>query len=123
MSGGQRQRVLVARALARRPRLLCVDEPLNNLDLPTERALLNLFARRREAGTAIVFVTHNVSIAAHLATHVALVRDGGAEVGPAAEILRPDRLERAYGGPVAIVPIPGLAATPAGAASAAEAAS
>jgi ABC-type Mn2+/Zn2+ transport system ATPase subunit len=109
MSGGQRQRVLVARALARRPRLLAVDEPMNNLDLVTERSLLQLFARQnREDGLSIVFVTHDVSVAAHFATHVALVRGGGADVGPKDEILQPDLLERAYGAPVTIVPLVGI---------------
>src|SRR5688572_2742030 len=84
LSGGQRQRVLLARALARRPRLLCVDEPMNQLDLVTERALLELLARRqRDAGLALVYVTHQVAIAAHLATHVALVHHGGVEAGRA----------------------------------------
>lgn len=110
LSGGQRQRVLLARALARRPRLLCVDEPLNQLDLVTERAVLELLARRqRDESRALVYVTHQVSIAAHLATHVALVHHGGVEAGPVEELLTPARLERAYGAPVPIVAYPGLA--------------
>lgn len=110
MSGGQRQRVLVARALARRPRLLCVDEPMNNLDLVTERSLLELFARQnRDEGLTIVFVTHDVSVAAHYASHVALVHGGGVEAGTKEAVLRPERLARAYGAPVAIVPLAPLA--------------
>lgn len=109
MSGGQRQRVLVARALARRPRLLCVDEPMNNLDLVTERNLLALLARQnRDEGLTVVFVTHDVSVAAHFATHVALVHGRAADVGPKAQLLKPDLLERAYGAPVTIVPLVGM---------------
>ena len=109
MSVGQRQRVLVARALARRPRLLCVDEPMNNLDLVTERNLLELFARQnRDEGLTVVFVTHDVSVAAHFATHVALVHGRRVDVGPKAQLLKPDLLERAYGAPVAIVPLVGM---------------
>ncbi len=109
MSGGQRQRVIVARALARRPRLLCVDEPMSHLDLVTERALLELFVRRnREHGLAIVYVSHNVSVAAALATHVALVHHGTVDVGPAAALLDAARLERAYGAPVPVEPLPGF---------------
>jgi ABC-type Mn2+/Zn2+ transport system ATPase subunit len=109
MSGGQRQRVLVARALARRPRLLCVDEPMNNLDLVTERSLLQLFARQnRDEGLTVVFVTHDVSVAAHFATHVALVHGSTVDVGPRPQLLRPDLLERAYGAPVTIVPLVGM---------------
>jgi zinc transport system ATP-binding protein len=109
MSGGQRQRVIVARALARRPRLLCVDEPMSHLDLVTERALLELLARRnREEGLALVWVTHDVAIAAALATHVALVHHGGVECGPADELLDAARLERAYGAPVPVHPVRGF---------------
>ncbi|MSR47249.1 MAG: ABC transporter ATP-binding protein [Planctomycetes bacterium] len=100
LSGGQRQRVIVARALARRPLLLCVDEPMNHLDLVTERALLELFARRnREDGLAIVYVSHDVAVAAALATHVALLHHGQVEAGPADRLLDAARLERAYGVP------------------------
>lgn len=109
MSGGQRQRVIVARALARRPRLLCVDEPMSHLDLVTERALLELFARRnREEGLAVVYVSHDVGVAAALASHVALVHHGRVEAGPADELLEPAKLEEAYGAPVPLVPIPGF---------------
>lgn len=109
MSGGQRQRALVARALARRPRLLCVDEPMNNLDLVTERSLLRFFAQQvRDAGLTVIFVTHNVSVASHFASHVALVGSSGAEIGSNESILRPDLLQRAYGAPVAIVPLVGM---------------
>ncbi|MBL8843087.1 MAG: ABC transporter ATP-binding protein [Planctomycetes bacterium] len=112
MSGGQRQRVIVARALARRPRLLCVDEPMSHLDLVTERALLELFARRnREEGLAIVYVSHDVAVAAALATHVALVHHGGLEAGPADALLDAAKLEQAYGAPVPVAPIPGFERT------------
>lgn len=112
MSGGQRQRVIVARALARRPRLLCVDEPMSHLDLVTERALLELFARRnREEGLAIVYVSHDVAVAAALATHVALIHHGGIEAGPADALLDAAKLERAYGAPVPVAPIPGFERT------------
>jgi ABC-type cobalamin/Fe3+-siderophores transport system ATPase subunit len=53
-------------------------------------------------------VTHDVSVAAHFATHVALVHGSGADVGPKDEILRADLLERAYGAPVTIVPLVGM---------------
>ena len=110
MSGGQRQRVLGARALARRPRLLAVDEPLNNLDLVTVRALLDLLERQnREDGLTVVFVTHDVSIAVRYATHVVLVHDGGADVGSREEMLRPALLERAYGAPLAVASLAGAA--------------
>jgi len=107
LSGGQRQRALVARALVRRPRLLILDEPTNHLDFLVEQAILDVLAAlRREQGTTILFVTHALHLAARYGTHVALFHGGQVESGPAAELLRPERLTRAYG--VAPPPIPGV---------------
>jgi ABC-type Mn2+/Zn2+ transport system ATPase subunit len=98
LSGGQRQRALVARALVRRPRLLMLDEPTNHLDFLIEQSILDVLAAlHREEGTTILFVTHALHLAARYGTHVALFHGGRVESGPAAELLRPERLTRAYG--------------------------
>jgi ABC-type Mn2+/Zn2+ transport system ATPase subunit len=100
LSGGQRQRALVARALVRRPRLLVLDEPTNHLDFLIEAGILALLADlQRDEGTAILFVTHALHLAQRYATHVALFHGGSVEAGPAAELLRDERLARAYGQP------------------------
>jgi len=98
LSGGQRQRALVARALVRRPTLLLLDEPTNNLDLATEDALLQLLTiLNKEEQQTLLFVTHDVTIAARYATHVALLHAGTISAGPRHEILTPGNLERIYG--------------------------
>jgi ABC-type Mn2+/Zn2+ transport system ATPase subunit len=98
LSGGERQRALVARALVRRPTLLVLDEPTNNLDPGAEDALLHLLAdlNRREQVTLLV-VTHDLALAAHHATHVALVTDGSVVAGPRSTTLTADALERCFG--------------------------
>lgn len=99
LSGGQRQRALVARALVRRPALLALDEPTNNLDLPTEDALLRLLAALNQAEQqTILFVTHNVELAKRYASHVGLLYSGQMLAGPRETILTPDNLARIYGG-------------------------
>ncbi|HEY7496620.1 MAG TPA: ABC transporter ATP-binding protein [Candidatus Tectomicrobia bacterium] len=98
LSGGQRQRALVARALVRQPALLLLDEPTSGLDLPTTEALLQLLVDlHRQEQVALLFVTHDVTLAARYATHVLLLRAGHAVVGPAQEVLTPRHLERVYG--------------------------
>lgn len=88
LSLGQQRRVLVARALARRPCLLVLDEPLANLDEASARQLLGDLARLcREDGLALVLVVHDRRLAAAFASHVVLVADGRATVGPVAELL------------------------------------
>jgi len=99
LSGGQRQRALVARALVRRPTLLVLDEPTNNLDPPMEDALLQLLHMlNREESLTILFVTHNVGIAAHYATHVGLLHAGTLSAGPRQHTLTVENLSLVYGG-------------------------
>lgn len=103
LSGGQRQRALVARTLIRRPTVLLLDEPINNLDLPTAEAFLqSLAALNRVEGITLLFVTHDLLMAARYATHVALFHHGHIHAGPAAEIMQPEALEEAFGVPVEI---------------------
>ena len=116
LSGGQRQRALVARALARRPTLLVLDEPTNNLDLPTENALLRLLATlNHTAQQTILFVTHNVELATRYATHVGLLHSGQMLAGPRETILTSSNLARIYGGETLVTcepsvhPVPSVA--------------
>lgn len=59
LSAGQRQRVLLARALAGRPPLLVLDEPDTALDAAGLRTLRRVIAEELEAGTTILFVSHD----------------------------------------------------------------
>jgi ABC-type Mn2+/Zn2+ transport system ATPase subunit len=98
LSGGQRQRVLVARALVRRPTLLILDEPTNNLDLSIEDTFLQtLSTLHAEERNTVLLVTHNVHIAARYATHIGLIAAGTLVPGPREQVLTTHNLERAYG--------------------------
>lgn len=64
LSGGEQQRVSIARALAKQPKILFLDEPTGALDEETGRSVLNYLAeRQREIGFTVVMVTHNRNIA------------------------------------------------------------
>jgi ABC-type Mn2+/Zn2+ transport system ATPase subunit len=98
LSGGQRQRALVARALVRRPAILMLDEPTNGLDLVAEDAALRLLAELNcKEQQTLLFVTHNLAIAARYATHIALFHAGEVVSGPRHEVLNRQTLERVYG--------------------------
>ncbi|PKQ18033.1 MAG: macrolide ABC transporter ATP-binding protein [Actinobacteria bacterium HGW-Actinobacteria-8] len=75
LSGGQQQRVSLARALATEPDILLADEPTGALDLETGRQILGLLQDLHHAGTTVVIITHNSSIA-QIADHVVTVVDG-----------------------------------------------
>lgn len=99
LSGGQQQRVLIARALVRKPRLLVLDEPTAGMDLPSERDLLELVARLGQTERmAVVFVTHQLSLAAQYAERIAVLnKDQGVfALDSAAALLTSERLSSVY---------------------------
>jgi oligopeptide/dipeptide ABC transporter ATP-binding protein len=93
LSGGQRQRVTIAMAIAARPRLLIADEPTTALDVTVQAELLRLLDElRREAGMAVLFITHNLGVVAHMADRVAILYAGDVvEEGPVRAVLREPR--------------------------------
>lgn len=77
LSGGERQRVAIGRALAARPAILCLDEPLSALDEETHGGMLALLRTvHRETGVTVLHITHNRHEARALAQRLLVLRDG-----------------------------------------------
>jgi ABC-type glutathione transport system ATPase component len=77
LSGGEKQRVAIARALAASPAALVCDESVSALDVSVRAVVLNLLRRlSREAGIALVFITHDISVVAYLADQLAVMYRG-----------------------------------------------
>ena len=108
LSGGQCQRLVIAMALACRPEALLCDEPTTALDVTVQKQTIELIrSLQSELGFAIVFVTHNLAVAAQLCQRLAVMRQGRViESGPARDILTAPREEYTRALTEAILPVP-----------------
>ena len=104
LSGGEQQRVRIAQALGTEPALLLCDEPLLSLDLRHQHEVTALIdAMRRERGTAVVFVTHEINPVLPYTDRVLYLAPAGHAIGTPDEVLTSSRLTALYGTPVDVL--------------------
>ncbi len=104
LSGGEQQRLLIAAALARRPALLILDEPLDSLDLPNQATVAALVSRLCTAeGVAVLLVAHHVNPQLGYLDRVIYLGGGRALAGTVEEVITSSKLTALYGSPIEVL--------------------
>ncbi|MGP4047685.1 ABC transporter ATP-binding protein [Streptomyces sp. 2A115] len=95
-SGGQRQRIAIARAVARKPKLIICDEPTSALDVTTQAAALDLLSELQNTlGCAYLFITHDLAVVKEFADRTLVLQHGHiVEEGPSTDVC--DRPQHEY---------------------------
>ena len=108
LPGGEQQRLRIAQALVSDPALLLADEPLLSLDLASQRVVVDLLdRRRRDAGTPVVFVTHDLNPILGIADRVLYLAPGRWAIGTPAEVLTTETLSQLYETPIDVLHVRG----------------
>ena len=104
LSGGEQQRLLIAQALASRPKLLLLDEPLDSLDLPNQSAFAALISDIcHRDGVTVVMVAHDVNPIIGAIDRVVYIAFGGAASGTPREVVTSETLSRLYRTPIEVM--------------------
>ncbi|ALG05914.1 metal ABC transporter ATP-binding protein [Kibdelosporangium phytohabitans] len=108
LSGGEQQRLRVAQALVCDPDVLLCDEPLLSLDLAHQQAVSRLIdKRRRDAGTSVLFVTHEINPILPLVDRVLYLVDGRFRIGTPDEVMTSEALTELYRARIDVVRVRG----------------
>jgi iron complex transport system ATP-binding protein len=95
-------------ALAQQPRLLLLDEPTSHLDLANKARLIKLLQELVARGVTLLLTTHEPDVAAVMATHLVLMREGQVyQTGPLAQVFTAEHLSATYGVPVRVTQVDG----------------
>ena len=104
LSGGEQQRLLLAQALAGRPRMLLLDEPLASLDLGNQIVIAELVGDLARAnGLTVLLIAHDINPLLPIVDRVLYVAHGGVAIGKPAQVITTEQLSRLYDSPVEVL--------------------
>ena len=97
LSGGQRRRALLARAIASKPSILLLDEPMSGLDPTAQHGFLDIIDNLREGGATVMMSTHDLTCVSARASDVALINQRLIAYGPPDEVFLESVLADVFG--------------------------
>lgn len=104
LSGGEQQRLLLAQALAGKPKMLLLDEPLASLDLRNQIVIAELVADlARRNHLTVLLIAHDINPLLPIVDRVLYVAHGGVAIGKPAEVITTEQLSRLYSAPVEVL--------------------
>jgi zinc/manganese transport system ATP-binding protein len=104
LSGGEQQRLLLAQALAGRPQMLLLDEPLASLDLRNQIVIAELVADLARANRlTVLLIAHDINPLLPVVDRVLYVAHGGVAIGKPAEVITTEQLSRLYDAPIEVL--------------------
>ncbi|WP_311950576.1 metal ABC transporter ATP-binding protein [Halomonas piscis] len=103
LSGGQQQRVFLARALVQQADIYFLDEPMAGVDATTERAIIDILRRLRDAGKTLIVVHHDLQTVTSYFDWLLILNVQVVASGPAGKTFTGENLKRAYGGQIALL--------------------
>jgi zinc/manganese transport system ATP-binding protein len=104
LSGGEQQRLLLAHALAGRPELLLMDEPLSHLDVRNQGSIVNVIAKIvRDRGITVLLIAHDVNPLLPHIDNVLYIANGKTAIGPPSEIITSEKLSAIYSAPIDVL--------------------
>ena len=107
LSGGEQRRMLIARALAREPDILLLDEPMAGLDAASQHDVIHLFEELRDEGKTLLVATHDISCVAACFNLALLLHQRVVAYGPPAQVLTQDNLNTTYEAHLIVLPFEG----------------
>ena len=104
LSGGEQQRLLLAQALAGKPQMLLLDEPLASLDLRNQIVIAELVAELARANNlTVLLIAHDINPLLPIVDRVLYVAHGGVAIGKPAEVITTEQLSRLYDAPIEVL--------------------
>lgn len=103
LSGGQQQRVFLARALVQQADVYFLDEPMAGVDATTERAIIDILRRLRDAGKTLIVVHHDLQTVRNYFDWLLLLNVRVIASGQADDVFQLEHLRQAYGGQIALL--------------------